>query len=98
VDEIAKAMGEHFGIEIIHALIKNSGTSQIKDVGDPAEREKLLLETIQLKEGLDFSNKKLLLIDDLYQSGSTLSVATSVLKDKGKAHKVFVLTMTKTRR
>lgn len=98
VDEIAKAIGKHFGIEICQALIKDAGSSQIKDIGDPVEREKLLLETIKLKPGFDFSNKKLLLVDDLYQSGSTLSVATKVLKDSGKAHKVCVLTMTKTRR
>ena len=40
---------------------------------------------------------KILLVDDLYRSGTTLRVATDLLKTTGKAEKVSVLTMTKTR-
>jgi competence protein ComFC len=81
---------------VINALQKTE-TSQIKDIGDPAEKTKMLLESIQLTQAYDFSSKNLLLVDDLFDSGRTLSICTSVLKNKAHAEKVCVLTMTKTR-
>jgi competence protein ComFC len=96
VEEIAKELGKRFHVKVINALVKEAGQTQVKDI-DPAERERLLSESIKLNGNHDFSNQKLLLVDDLYQSGSTLSASTSVLKAQGKAQIVYVLTMTKTR-
>ena len=98
VEEIVNELGKRFSVPVIHALKNDADGPQIKDIDDPAEREKLLLESIQLSGNDDFTGQKLLLVDDLYQSGSTLSVATKVLKEQAKASKVCVLTMTKTRR
>jgi predicted amidophosphoribosyltransferase len=39
-----------------------------------------------------------LLFDDLYRSGETLKEITRVLMEEGQVSKVFVLTITKTRR
>ena len=44
----------------------------------------------------DISGKNVLLLDDLYRSGATLTVATEVLLEAG-AKSVVVLTLTKTR-
>lgn len=96
VEEIVRALGERYGVPVIHALA-NTGTTQMKDVEDPAERQKLLIDAIALIGAYDFSGKKLLLVDDLYRSGTTLSVATHVLKTQARADRVCVLTMTKTR-
>jgi len=98
VEEITMELGKRFGVAVINALVKDTSSTQIKDIEDPAEREKLLLESIRIKDTHDFSGKKVLLVDDLYQSGSTLSVATYVLKEQANAAMVCVLTMTKTRR
>lgn len=97
VEEIAKELGKKYGIPIINALKKDDSNSQIKDIDDPAERQKLLIESIKLTDDYDFSDKNVLLLDDLYQTGSTLSICTSVLKDQAKAKRVSVLTMTKTK-
>ncbi|MBK8189541.1 MAG: ComF family protein [Vampirovibrionales bacterium] len=97
VEEIAQELGRRCQRPVTKALI-NSGHSQIKDIEDPAERQKCLLESIQLAGDFDFSGQKALLLDDLYQTGSTLSVATSLLKAHTNVHRVFALTMTKTRR
>jgi competence protein ComFC len=42
--------------------------------------------------------RNILLLDDLYRSGATLNAITMVLKNEGKADKVYALTLTKTRR
>jgi predicted amidophosphoribosyltransferase len=44
------------------------------------------------------SGKNLLLFDDLYRSGATVSAITELLKSQGKAKAVYLLTLTETRR
>jgi competence protein ComFC len=41
--------------------------------------------------------KEILLFDDLYRSGATVSAITNLLKGKGKAKAVRLLTLTRTR-
>ena len=41
--------------------------------------------------------KEILLFDDLYRSGATVSAITALLKNEGKAKAVRVLTLTQTR-
>jgi predicted amidophosphoribosyltransferase len=38
-----------------------------------------------------------LIFDDLYRSGETLHAVTEIVKNKGNAKNVYVLTITKTR-
>ena len=50
-----------------------------------------------LTDSHDLSGMNVLLLDDLYRSGSTLAVATDVLYDQADCNNVYVLVMTKTR-
>lgn len=43
------------------------------------------------------ANKNILLFDDIFCSGETLTAITRIIVEKGKAAKVYVLTLTKTR-
>mgnify|MGYP006431611303 CR=1 FL=1 len=98
VDEIALMLGERKNvIVLIDFLMKKPGGQQLKDVSDPSVRMAQLKSTIYLADSPDISGKNILLIDDLYRSGSTLSVATDLLYSQAKADKVCVLTMTKTK-
>ncbi len=98
VDEIALMLGERKNvIVLIDFLMKKPGGQQLKDVSDPSVRMAQLKNTIYLADSRDISGKKILLIDDLYRSGSTLSVATDSLYSQAKADKVCVLAMTKTK-
>ena len=45
----------------------------------------------------EYKNRCVLLFDDLYDSGTTLTEATEVLYNQGKVKHVLVLTLTKTR-
>jgi predicted amidophosphoribosyltransferase len=42
--------------------------------------------------------KDILLLDDLYRSGATVSAISNLLKHQGKAKAVRLLTLTKTRK
>ena len=78
-------------------LSKRRAGPELKDVEDPSERRELLRESLILSTDCDISGKNVLLVDDLYRSGATLSVATERLLGEARAKAVYVLTMTKTR-
>jgi predicted amidophosphoribosyltransferase len=44
-----------------------------------------------------YANKKVLIFDDLFRSGTTLKEITRVLYEVGKVQNVYVVTLTKTR-
>lgn len=97
VDEIAKELGRRKKVKVLNALDKKAGGEELKNVDDPKERKKLLKSSIVISTDRDISGKKVLLLDDLFRSGATLSVATEILYKKAKVDSVSVLTMTKTR-
>lgn len=98
VTEIARELGRRTGVKVLDdILLKRPGGPELKDVDDPTERSALLRKSLILSKDSNVSGKNVLLVDDLYRSGATLSVATEILLRRGKALAVYVLTMTKTR-
>jgi len=96
VDLIANAIGIAYGVPVINALSKNS-LEEIKSIVDKTERINKLKQSVTLNGGFDFSNMSILIVDDLFDSGSTLSVATELLKELGHARRICILAMTKTK-
>lgn len=98
VTEIARELGRRTGVEVLEGLLlKRPGGPELKNVEDNTERADLLRKSLFLSKDSDVSGKNVLLVDDLYRSGATLSVATELLLEQGKVQAVYVLTMTKTR-
>ena len=97
VELIAKAISERRGIELLTDYLVNTGGKQLKEVTDPLDRDELLHNALKIAGTKSIENKKVLLLDDIYRSGSTLKIATELLYREGKARVVDVLTMTKTR-
>lgn len=98
VELIAVALGKRRNVPVVVDALSNDGSSELKEITDPVARNELLEAALKLKSlGNKFEGKKVLLVDDLYRSGSTLRVATDLLYKQGKAGQVSVLTMTKTR-
>jgi predicted amidophosphoribosyltransferase len=98
VELIATALGLRRGVTVVVDALTNSGSAELKEITDPVARNELLEAAFKLNATDDkFRDRKVLLVDDLYRSGSTLHVATNLLYQQGKAAKVSVLTMTKTR-
>jgi competence protein ComFC len=71
-------------------------TPQLKDVSDPEQRRKLL-EGLYSVDPTVTGGKHILLVDDLFRSGSTMNAVTDVLLNQGKAASVRVLAITYTR-
>jgi len=97
VDLIAQEIGARRGVNVLFGVLLNNGKEELKGVSDPVARNELLAEAITVVEPARLEGKKLLLIDDLYRSGSTLSVATTELRRRAHPAKISVFTMTKTR-
>jgi len=97
VTAIAEKVSQALNIPIdTNYIIKNHNTSELKSIDDPEEREKLLLNAFNLQDNR-YQNKKILLFDDLFRSGSTLKEITKTLYTNGKVQNVYVVTLTKTR-
>jgi len=98
VDEVAQELGKRNGVKVLVGLLsKKAGGKELKNVNDPDERKELLKDAITLSGDSDISGQNILLLDDLYRSGATLSVATDILLEEAKVESVSVLAMTKTR-
>jgi competence protein ComFC len=97
VTKIALALGQHYGVKVLpDFLAKRPGGPQLKNVDDPKRRTELLREALYIQADISIAGCAILLVDDLYRSGATLTVAAELLYGAG-ASKVSVLTMTKTR-
>ncbi len=97
VYELAKAIGILCKLEVdFNTLKKIKSTSQLKTIEDPEEREEILKDAFDTTQN-SLSGKNILLFDDLFRSGETLNAANDILKRKGNASNVYVLTITKTR-
>lgn len=98
VFSVASKFGKRLNILVYLDFLEKIGKpEELKNIIEPKEREKALKKSMRIAKKDDVKDKNVLLIDDLYRSGSTLKVATELLYKEAKVKNVFVLTMTKTR-
>jgi competence protein ComFC len=96
VFEIASALGSTIGIAVdTKSVSKTSSTLQMKDIGDYSARVVALESTIEV--GGDLNDKRVLLVDDLFQSGASMNVVARAIKDLGHARAVYAIALTRTR-
>jgi competence protein ComFC len=95
---VARALGEYLGVPLCEGcLAKAKNTAQLKDVFDYAKRTEILKDAFAV-DATKTTGKSLLLIDDLYRSGATVSVIAKLLTTVGRARAVYLLTLTQTRK
>jgi predicted amidophosphoribosyltransferase len=96
VFEIASALAATFGIAVdTKSVSKTSSTLQMKDIGDYSARVVALESTIRVEA--DLNGKRILLVDDLFQSGASMNVVARAIKDLGHARAVYAIALTRTR-
>lgn len=93
---ISKELSSRTNIPTIEALYKKGNIVSLKNLNSTDEKINELKKTIHIVHNELIKNKSILLIDDLYDSGSTLNISTQILLDNG-AKSVSVLAMTKTK-
>jgi competence protein ComFC len=93
---LADAIAKKVDVPVVNCLTKSREIPELKDVSDFDERLRLLSGLYTVDASL-VRGKSVLLFDDLYRSGATMNAATATLYDPGKAARVSVLTITKTR-
>ncbi|HSW09892.1 MAG TPA: phosphoribosyltransferase family protein [Bacillota bacterium] len=92
---IADELGRLLGLPVDKTSVrKTKATPELKNV-DYAQRVELLREAHDL-EGDKLRGRRVLLLDDLYQSGATMNALTHLLKELGGASAVFAFALTKT--
>lgn len=97
VTESAKGMGRILDLPVrTDYLIKVKETELIKNLPD-VESKRAELQGAFVVQSQDLKGHCVLLFDDIYESGETLTQATNVLYEQGGVSRVFVLTLTQTR-
>jgi predicted amidophosphoribosyltransferase len=97
VYEFAQAIGKLCNIEVDYkTLMKLKTTSELKEIEDPDKRREILKDAFGIVSN-SLNGKNVLLFDDLYRSGETLNAVCDIIKNKGNAKNIYVLTITKTR-
>ncbi len=70
----------------------------MKDIGTKEERVNALMGCFYINDGIKNSGSwDVLIIDDLYSSGASLSAATQVLRSYQKVSKIFVAAFSRTK-
>ena len=94
---LAEALGERLSIPVdFNYINKIKDIDQLKEIDDPEQRKEILSDAFDIASD-KYINKSILLLDDLFRSGSTLNEITNILFNKGKVDNVIVFTVTKTR-
>ncbi|MCT8986553.1 ComF family protein [Shewanella phaeophyticola] len=93
---VAEQVANRLGIIYDPTYIeKVKNTDQLKSIESPQKRSNLLQGAFNVDQR--YRNKKVLIIDDLFRSGSTLKELTRTMYNKGSVNDVYVVTLTKTR-
>ena len=97
VTEITQEIGKLLSVPVrTDYLMKTKQTVPLKNLPDVESKQEQLRGAFAV-QSQDLKNRCVLLVDDLYDSGTTLTEATRVLYEQGDVQHVLVLTLTRTR-
>ncbi|MCX5779629.1 MAG: ComF family protein [Firmicutes bacterium] len=88
---LAKQIGKQLGIKVDYGVIVRVKDTPHQTELSREEREKNLLQAFAVKAGSQLAGKSVLLVDDVYTTGSTARECTRVLLEAG-AKRVCIIT------
>lgn len=98
VTEIAREFARLKGIPCYeNLLVKTGTTAPMKDMGTREEKISALIDAFTVYDVLPDGHYDVLIVDDIFDTGSSLEAATSVLKQYNKIRDVYVATVTRKR-
>ncbi|MBE3673998.1 ComF family protein [Pseudoalteromonas distincta] len=98
VREIALKIAENMKIPCLeNLLIKNVSTPQMKDINSRDDKVDTLVKAFAINDVLGNGYYDILIVDDLYDTGSSLEAATKVLNEYSKIRNIYVATVTRKR-
>jgi len=98
VREIAINVAENMKIPCLeNLLIKNVSTPQMKDIDSRDEKVDTLIKAFAINDVLGDGDYDILIVDDLFDTGSSLEAATKVLNEYSKIRNIYVATVTRKR-
>lgn len=90
-EEIAKLLASFVDIPVHNILLRDKATKQQAKL-HKQEREKNIQDSFVLKAGSDVKHKNIIVVDDVFTTGSTLGECARILKNAGaKTVKAFTL-------
>ncbi|NOT80266.1 MAG: ComF family protein [Bacteriovoracaceae bacterium] len=92
--KVASKMGKTYREDL---LVKASSTPQMKDLKEVEEKRSSLKNALKCNDVLSDETFNVLIVDDIFSSGSSLEVACEVLKKYKKVNQVFVAVLTRTK-
>ena len=96
--ELAVAIGRKLGLPVpADYLIKVKRTTSLKNLDGKRDRKKELIGVFRIEDNR-FAGKCALVFDDIFRSGETLREIIGTLIEQGGVARVFVLTLTRTRK
>ncbi|MBR5944492.1 MAG: ComF family protein [Lachnospiraceae bacterium] len=90
--EFAKTLGKYAGIRVDNKLIKRIEDTKPLKFLNPAERQNNLKKAFKIG-GNDVKLSKIIVVDDIYTTGSTIDTVARVLKENG-VRSVYFVTLT----
>lgn len=93
---LARAVGKELGVPVVPLLEKVRNTQPQSSLTEKAQREANARGAYRLRAGVQVSGQRLLLVDDVVTSGSTLGECAYLLK-QGGAQRVWCLTLAQAR-
>lgn len=88
--KIAKELSKLMKLEVVDLIERDHYTRRLYNLSK-REREKELKNAFSLKSNVDVKNKYILLIDDIFTTGSTTNEISKILKLSGVS-KIYVMT------
>ncbi len=93
---LAERISKRTGIRWEKDVIKRTRITKLqKGIFDKAGKEENVISTFRLNNPLFISEKRILLFDDLYDSGATINQIAQILR-RANANRIFVLVLAKT--
>lgn len=96
VTEIAQELSQLMNIPCYEGLlVKKNNTPPMKDIPNIDEKVQTLMDAFDINDELNDGLYDVLIVDDLYDTGSSLEAATKVLRQYGKFRNIYVATVTR---